>query len=62
MATADQFSRDVACLDHPTGPEVVDLAHDDTDDGRRPVHTALLGAGVPIVEHLCNLAALPTEA
>jgi arylformamidase len=35
---------------------------DDTDDGRRPVHTSLLSAGIPIVEHLCNLAALPSEA
>ena len=28
---------------------------DDTGDGTRPVHTTLLGAGVPIVEHLCAL-------
>jgi arylformamidase len=32
---------------------------DDMDDRTRPVHSALLGAEVPIVEHLCNLAALP---
>jgi kynurenine formamidase len=32
---------------------------DSTDDGTRPVHSILLGAGIPIVEHLCNLAALP---
>ena len=32
---------------------------DDTDDGRRPVHTALLGAGIPIVEHMTGLEALP---
>ena len=32
---------------------------DDTGDGERPVHTILLGAGIPIVEHLCNLEALP---
>jgi kynurenine formamidase len=32
---------------------------DDTDDGERPAHTLLLGAGVPIAEHLCNLEALP---
>jgi kynurenine formamidase len=31
---------------------------DDTRTGERPVHTALLGAGIPIVEHLCRLAAL----
>lgn len=32
---------------------------DDTDDGRRPVHTALLGADIPIVEHMTNLGAVP---
>jgi arylformamidase len=32
---------------------------DDTADGRRPVHTRLLGADVPIVEHLCHLERLP---
>jgi arylformamidase len=34
---------------------------DDTRDGSRPVHTILLGAGIPIVEHLCNLRALPAS-
>ncbi|MEV6637691.1 cyclase family protein [Actinoplanes sp. NPDC051470] len=28
-------------------------------EGRRPAHTILLAAGIPIVEHLTNLAALP---
>jgi len=32
---------------------------DDTADGARPVHTTLLGADIPIVEHLCNLEKLP---
>jgi kynurenine formamidase len=32
---------------------------DDTSTRARPVHTALLGAGVLIVEHLTNLSALP---
>ena len=32
---------------------------DDTDDLARPVHSSLLGADVPIVEHMCNLASLP---
>jgi arylformamidase len=32
---------------------------DDIADGRRPVHTALLGAEIPIVEHLCGLEHLP---
>ncbi|MFC5739952.1 cyclase family protein [Dyella tabacisoli] len=34
---------------------------DDTSDGARPVHTTLLAAGIPIVEHLTNLAALPVD-
>ena len=34
---------------------------DDTADGARPVHTALLRAGIPIVEHLTALASLPAE-
>jgi kynurenine formamidase len=32
---------------------------DDTADLRRPVHTILLGAEIPIVEHLCRLDRLP---
>src|ERR1019366_3733407 len=32
---------------------------DDTNDDRRPVPTILLGANIPIVEHLCNLEKLP---
>ena len=32
---------------------------DDTSTGGRPVHSILLGAGIPIVEHLCNLDRLP---
>jgi len=32
---------------------------DDDSDGTRPVHTALLAAGIPIVEHLCGLDRLP---
>lgn len=34
---------------------------DDMEDLRRPAHTALLGAGVPICEHMTNLVALPRE-
>lgn len=38
----------------------VDFANvDDTTGTSRPAHTRLLSAGIPIVEHLCNLAALP---
>lgn len=32
---------------------------DDTTDGARPAHTALLGAGIPVVEHLTGLGSLP---
>ncbi|HEY2275786.1 MAG TPA: cyclase family protein [Steroidobacteraceae bacterium] len=32
---------------------------DDTATGERPVHTTLLGAGIPIVEHLRGLEQLP---
>jgi kynurenine formamidase len=32
---------------------------DDMTDGSRPAHTALLGAGIAIVEHLTGLADLP---
>ena len=31
---------------------------DDTEDGERPVHTLLLGADIPICEHLCSLEKL----
>jgi arylformamidase len=34
---------------------------DDMADLTRPVHSLLLGAGVPIVEHMTNLAALPAS-
>jgi arylformamidase len=34
---------------------------DDTADKRRPVHTTLLGAGIPIVEHLRGLDQLPAS-
>ena len=32
---------------------------DDTEDMSRPVHSILLRAGIPVVEHLANLEALP---
>jgi kynurenine formamidase len=38
----------------------IDCANiDDMQDRARPAHTVLLGAGIPIVEHLCQLASLP---
>lgn len=39
----------------------IDLLNiDDIDDMARPAHTTLLGAGIPICEHMNNLAAVPT--
>ena len=35
---------------------------DDTSDGYRPVHSILLGADIPIVEHMCHLENLPDSA
>lgn len=34
---------------------------DDTDDPERPAHSVLLGAGIPVVENLARLDALPGE-
>jgi kynurenine formamidase len=34
---------------------------DDIRDPARPVHTTLLGAGIPICEHMTNLGALPAS-
>jgi arylformamidase len=34
---------------------------DDTADPRRPVHTLLLGASIPIVEHMTGLEHLPVD-
>ena len=34
---------------------------DDVEDLSRPAHTKLLGAGVPVCEHMTNLAAVPRE-
>jgi arylformamidase len=34
---------------------------DDTRGNARPVHSALLGAGILIAEHLCNLSTVPDD-
>ena len=44
---------DVACVG------IDSLNIDGTSTGERPVHSTLLGAGVPIIEHLADLATLP---
>ncbi|MCJ9430351.1 cyclase family protein [Kordiimonas marina] len=56
-ADAAQYLRDV-------GAALVGIdSHniDDTRGRKRPVHTTLLGAEIPIVEHMTNLNALPDQ-
>jgi kynurenine formamidase len=58
------LTRDMAGALREAGAALVgidSLNIDDIRDGSRPVHTLLLGAGVPIVEHLCDLSALPVS-
>jgi len=46
------------------GPALVGIDSvniDDMADPTRPAHTGLLGASIPIVEHLCGLERLPAE-
>ncbi len=49
-ATADLLAEEAAAL---VGIDSVNI--DDTRGGTRPVHTKLLAAGIPIVEHLTGL-------
>ena len=56
------LTRDAADLLRASGAALVGIdSHniDDTSDLTRPAHSILLGAGIPVCEHLCNLAALP---
>ena len=58
------LSRAAAELLAGAGPALVgidSLNIDDASDGVRPAHTLLLSAGIPIVEHLCNLKSLPAS-
>jgi kynurenine formamidase len=58
------LTRDAVMLLRDAGVRLVgidSLNIDDTDGGERPAHTLLLGAGIPIAEHLCNLEALPAS-
>ncbi len=71
---ADRWGTDAYFVDHPhlsagaadalvranvacVGIDSLNI--DSTTTGDRPVHTALLGAGIPIVEHLVHLDQLP---
>jgi kynurenine formamidase len=53
VATAERLVADGAAV---VGIDSVNI--DDTRGGERPIHTALLAAGIPIVEHLRGLDAL----
>jgi kynurenine formamidase len=53
-ATAEALvAADVACVG------IDSLNIDGTSTGERPVHSTLLAAGIPIIEHLASLASLP---
>lgn len=58
------IDKDAAQLLADSGAALVgidSLNIDDTDDRERPAHSILLRARIPIVEHLCNLQALPVR-
>jgi arylformamidase len=58
------LTRDAAAYLAEAGAVLVgidSLNIDDTADGTRPVHSILLGAGIPIVEHLRGLDQLPDD-
>lgn len=55
-AAAEQLARAGAAL---VGIDSLNI--DDDQDGTRPAHTILLGAGIAIVEHMTNLGALPDQ-
>jgi kynurenine formamidase len=64
-----QYAHDAPFLTRPAAEFLAEAAPslvgidsinmDDKNDGTRPAHTLLLGAGIPVVEHLCKLAELP---
>jgi arylformamidase len=73
---AARWGTEAYFYDHPflTGQTAVRLAErgatlvgidslniDDTSGGERPAHSTLLRAGIPVVEHLCNLDRLPAD-
>jgi kynurenine formamidase len=56
------LTRDAAEFLRDAGARLVgidSLNIDDTQDLSRPVHSILLRAGVPLVEHMCNLGSVP---
>ena len=55
-AVAEHLAREGAAL---VGIDSLNI--DSLDDPARPVHSTLLGAGIPIVEHLTGLAGVPDD-
>ena len=58
------LTRDAAEYLREAGAALVGIGSyniDDTDDMARPVHSTLLGAEIPIVEHLTGLERMPDE-
>jgi len=58
------LTADAAALLRDAGARLVGIDSfniDDTADLERSVHTTLLGAGIPIVEHLCELQNVPAS-
>ena len=58
------LTEEIALILRDSGATLVgidSLNIDDTVDGRRPVHSTLLAANIPIVEHMCNLSLLPDD-
>ena len=56
------LTKDAAQFLADEGAEIVGIDSyniDDTADLSRPAHSILLGAGIPIVEHMCHLNQLP---
>ena len=56
------LTKDAALLLADEGAALVGIDSyniDDTADLSRPAHSILLGAGIPVVEHMCNLGQLP---
>jgi arylformamidase len=52
-------SVDVLAQARPAFVGIDSLNIDDTEDLSRPAHTKLLAAGIPVCEHMTNLAAVP---
>lgn len=57
-ATAAQWLKDAGA--RLVGIDLLNI--DDTAGGKRPVHSILLGADIPIVEHMCHLQQLSNLA